>query len=90
MLATFEQTRYGGFTATPVSNVLINRIVKYLEQWNVTSNGTAYVQGDDEAAYWIPKRRVAEFREGYAVTVRVDAWEFLHLYGWDAHEGVNW
>ncbi len=90
---TFEMDPCGNLVMTPLSRQLRRRIVRYLKEWKVNSDGTAFVQEDYnvESAlerYLNPSQR-RDVQAGWPVTVLVDPWTWLHHIGWDAHEGVK-
>lgn len=82
----FDRNRMGGVTAEPVSAKWRQRFAAHMVYMDQPRDASVYFQaGTDELAGSIPARKLRELNDGWPVVCRVDAWEFGHWLGWDAH-----
>lgn len=51
---------------------------------DILDEGGVLIQIDDHLPDLSPRQR-RQLDRGYTITVRMDAWEAAHYYGWDAH-----
>lgn len=79
----------GYMSVTPLSDKIRNKIKYYLKSMNVTSNGSAFIQNDVEQntfkERYMPAHKVKDLNRGWSQNINIDAWEFLHFFGWDSH-----
>ena len=83
----------GCMLLTPRNTRLQRRIVEYFEKLGQKTDASVFVQSEDEIEAWLsmtPAKARRDFDAGWNVSFKIDPWEFLHAYGWDAHEGVRW
>jgi len=84
-----EMDSYGGLIAQPVREDYRKRIIKYLQQWTVVSDGSVYLQNAEEIDWFmqtfVPLRKRCDLKRGWPVKCNVNAWDFAYLYGWDLH-----
>jgi hypothetical protein len=86
ILVSLATDSTGAVYATPVSAIWREAFASHMRQHTGHASACAYFQvGTDELAGCIPDRKLRELSEGYAVTCRVDPWEFGHWLGYDAH-----
>lgn len=88
--------RMGNVYARPVRDDICTRLKNHISdvKFGGRVNGakhaeelcTAFDQeGTGQLLDIVPQRKRKEVDEGYTVTVLVDAWEFAHWLGYDAH-----
>jgi hypothetical protein len=74
---------------TPVSDKIRCKIMYYMKSVGVDCNGTAMIQNDHDIESWcadfMPAQKIKDLNRGWSQRIRVDAWAFLHLFGWDCH-----
>lgn len=85
-----EEDRMGSIRLNPVRELYQRKINKHLQEYNINPdvNATAYLQGEDECALFIagmPSGSRSRIHSGWSAVILMDAWEFLHFYGWDCH-----
>ena len=85
MLVTFNPDGFGGVSVAPVSDAHQSKLAAHCRQFHPGHDGTAYLQEWDLDGL-LPARKLREVLEGYHVTVRMDAWTFGNLLGYDAQE----
>ena len=82
----FTADRMGGVTATPEADKWRTKFAKHMAEMGQPRYASVYFQaGADELIGSIPHRKLRELAEGGGVVCRVDAWEFGHWLGYDAH-----
>ena len=82
----FTLDSMGAVTAEPISAKWRRRFAAHMADMGQPRDASAYFQsGTDELAGSIPHRKLCELADGWPVVCRVDAWEFGHWLGWDAH-----
>lgn len=82
----FSRDRMGGVTAEPVNIKWRRRFAAHMADMGQPRDASVYFQaGTDEIAGCIPGRKLRELAGGWPVVCCVDAWEFGHWLGWDAH-----
>jgi hypothetical protein len=83
------ENRFGDVELYPVKQKYQEKIRAHLGDFGVSrdSRCSAYLQGDSGEQFIneLNPRTARKIRSGWSVNINVDAWEFLHNYGWDAH-----
>ena len=77
---------------TPIKESYINQIIDYLKEFNVDSDGSAFIQSDYDVESFYEDcnyRQKREIQSGWGATMLFDAWTFLNYIGWDACEGLE-
>lgn len=87
MIVTFSQDSMGNIHAAPVSAAHQARFAEHCAQFHPGHDGSAFIQEaqPEDLAGILPPRRINELFEGYNVRVRMSAWDYGHLLGYDAH-----
>jgi len=88
MLLNLSTDRLGSIIVSPVSERWKNRIIGHMAFFGVESDGTVYLQSEEEKDSILRDLSPSKARDldyGWDVRIRVPDWEALHLWGWDAH-----
>jgi hypothetical protein len=85
-----EEDRFGNLRLNPVRELYQRKINKHLMEYNINPdhNATALLQQDESCALFLAGlsyRARSNINAGYSAVVLIDAWDFLHFYGWDCH-----
>lgn len=78
----------GSIHVRPVSERIQRRVAAHLQEFEEHADGTAFFQAGGAAEEFLDDRTPAQRRwisSGWTLTFRVDAWEFGHWVGYDAH-----
>lgn len=82
----FIECPFEGYYTYPVREDIRKKIREYMKEWNIAIDVMATELVNRETIErFVPKRKINDLRRGYTVTVLADPWEYLHVYGWDAH-----
>ena len=87
-----HEDRLGCLTLTPIKQSYIDQITEYLKQFNVDSDGSVFMQSEDDIEsfyYDCNARQRKDIQSGWGATMLFDAWTFLTWIGWDANEGLE-
>jgi hypothetical protein len=87
MLVDVWTDKRGSVYADPKSKRLKARIIQHLFDAGVRSNGIAFFQSEEEVPDCIlmPPGFKDSVEKGWTLTMRLDDYEFLNCYGYDAH-----
>jgi len=78
---------YGTYLAEPKNKRLKAKIVQHLSDAGIRSDGVAFFQSREEVPDFILNHSnfESDVENGFPLSLRVDAWQFLHCYGYDTH-----
>lgn len=87
MLIEVWKGKVGEVYARPVNKHYRSRIREHLREMGVTPNSRAYFEDVEKADTFLMlgKKSLRELEGGWSIDIRMDDWQFLHAYGWDAH-----
>lgn len=77
---------------TPIKESYIDQIINYLKEFNVESDGSAFIQSDYDVESFYEDcnyRQKRDIQSGWGATMLFDAWTFLNYIGWDACESLE-
>lgn len=82
----FARDRMGGVIAQPISNKWRHRFAAHMADMGQPRDASVYFQGGtDELTDCIPPQKLHELANDWPVVCHVDAWDFGHWLGYDAH-----
>ena len=84
ILVDIESDHIEGYIYSIRNKALTKRLITHLAQFGIESDGSTWTTLW-EAPNWVPAHARRELDAGYPVSIWVDAWEGLHLWGYDAH-----
>jgi len=92
IFVTLDPDRFGHLTVRPPSRSLRQAITKYLRAQAPGVHPWLYLQNQDDVEYFLenypPRSKRRDVRNGYRVTIKMPAWDYLSMLGYDAAEHI--
>jgi len=78
-----------GVTFTLKNKRLRKRVINHLKEMGVWRADDSVWLWQWDMPVWVNESARKEIDKGYCVSIKVDAWEALHLWGYDSHTLVE-
>lgn len=86
MIVVFNRDFMGNVTAFPRSNRIQEKYAEHCQQFHPNHDGSVFWQeaNEDEFCGILPPRKIKELMEGYNVSVRMAAYDYGMMVGYDS------